>query len=89
VLPLLLEGSWAANAQALSVLIADAELIGDLSAFYGRVEELRWRLRYQAESTVPAVIEAVGRRTMPLVEEMRDEVRDLIPRVEQQKNGQA
>ena len=40
----LLEGAWAANAPRLSEILSDHELVGDLAATYGRIEELRWRL---------------------------------------------
>jgi hypothetical protein len=43
--PQLLEGAWIANAPRLSELVADYDLIGDLATTYGRIEELRRRLR--------------------------------------------
>jgi hypothetical protein len=84
VLPQLLRGSWGANAQPLSVLCAEADLIGDLSTFYGRVEELQWRLRYRAEALFAGQMETITGMTQPLGIQMQQEVRDMIKRVEQQ-----
>jgi hypothetical protein len=81
LLPQLLRGSWAANAQALSVLIDQPDLVADLSTFYGRVEELQWRLRYRAETLATARLLEVSRMTQPLAEEMQAEVTGLIERV--------
>jgi hypothetical protein len=49
--PQLLEGAWTASAPRLSELVADYELIADLATVYGRIEELRWRLRFRTEHT--------------------------------------
>jgi len=43
-------GSWQAASGPLAVIVADYELMADLSTFYGHVEELRWRLRFKAQA---------------------------------------
>jgi hypothetical protein len=75
--PQLLDVAWAANAPQVSQLAADYELVADLATAYGRIEELRWRLRYRSDH-VTAVIDEM---TAPLVDELRDEVNDLSARV--------
>lgn len=75
--PQLLEGAWTANAPRLSELVADYELIADLAATYGRIEELRWRLRYRSER----MSKDLDAMTVPLVAELRGEVTDLLERV--------
>jgi hypothetical protein len=76
--PQLLEGAWIANAPRLSELVADYDLIGDLATTYGRIEELRWRLRHRSESID---VVALDQMTAPLVEELRAEVASLRKRV--------
>jgi hypothetical protein len=75
--PQLLEGAWNANAPRLSELVADHELIGDLAIAYGRIEELRWRLRHRTQSRDPQL----DRITETLVSELRIEIEDLTERV--------
>jgi hypothetical protein len=75
--PQLLEGACVANAPRLSQLVADYDLIGDLAMTYGRIEELRWRLRYRSELHT----NAIDGITVPLVEELREEVAGLLQRV--------
>jgi hypothetical protein len=75
--PQLLEGAWTANAPRLSELLADYELVGDLAITYGRIEELRWRLRARSEMRT----QELDKMTAPLVEEVRTKVADLISRV--------
>jgi hypothetical protein len=77
--PQLLEGAWAANAPRLSEIVADYGLIGDLAFSYGRIEELRWRLRYRSEH--PEWSQLMDGMTVGLVTELRDEVADLLERV--------
>src|SRR6266511_3244791 len=87
VLPPLLRGAWAANAQSLSVLVADSDLIGDLSTFYGRVEELQWRLRYRAELMVPGrseLLKGMTEMSQWLANPMAKEVAARIERVAEQ-----
>lgn len=78
--PELLEGAWQANAPRLTELIADYELMSDLAASYGRIEELRWRLRYRTTQ----VSTALDGMTKPLVDELLGEVTDLLERVKEQ-----
>jgi hypothetical protein len=78
--PQLLEGAWTANAPRLSELVADFELVSDLATFYGRIEELRWRLRTRTEQGTTGL----DKMTRPLVGELRGEVADLLVRVRAQ-----
>jgi hypothetical protein len=78
--PQRLEGAWTASAPRLAELIANYELVADLATVYGRLEELRWRLRYRTEHQTP-VLDGM---TAPLVKELRGEVADLLERIEQQ-----
>ncbi len=75
--PQLLEGAWTANAPRLSELVADYGLIGDLATTYGRIEELRWRLRHRSEN----MTKDLDPMTAPLIAELRGEVDDLLERV--------
>jgi hypothetical protein len=79
--PQLLDGAWSASGERLGDLLADYELVSDLSVFYGRVEELRWRLRYRTTSRDPGLDEM----THALADEMRKEVEDLLSRVQAQE----
>ena len=78
--PQLLDGAWTANAPRLSELVPDYELVADLTFTYGRLEELRWRLRYRSELST----KALDAMTAPLVDELRREVSDRIERVDKQ-----
>lgn len=80
--PQLLEGAWAASASRLSELIADYKLIADLGTAYGRIEELRWRIRSRTEHE-RTVLDGPIRQ---LAIELRDEVAELLKRVRQQIN---
>jgi hypothetical protein len=75
--PQLLEGAWTANAPRLSELVADYGLIADLATAYGRIEELRWRLRFRTEHMSTLLDDM----TKPLVDELRDEVDRLLERL--------
>jgi len=61
----------------LSELVADYGLIGDLATTYGRIEELRWRLRHRSEN----MTKDLDPMTAPLIAELRGEVDDLLERV--------
>jgi hypothetical protein len=78
--PQLLEGAWNANAPRLTELTADYKLIADIATAYGRIEELRWRLRVRTEQ------KEIGSDdlTSQLVEELRPEVADLLQRITHQ-----
>jgi hypothetical protein len=75
--PQLLAGAWLASATRLTELVPDYKLTGDLAFTYGRIEELRWRLRYRTEHH-DAQLDAM---IVPLVDEIRTEVIDLLARV--------
>jgi hypothetical protein len=81
--PQLLDGAWAASASRLSELVADFKFIADLSVTYGRLEELRWRLRYRTEHH-SVLLDGM---TAPLVTQLRGEVEDLLKRVRRQISG--
>jgi hypothetical protein len=80
--PQLLEGAWIASAPRLSELVSDYKLIADLATAYGRIEELRWRLRYRTEHRA----EWLDTITVGLVEELGPKVDDLLERVARQIN---
>jgi hypothetical protein len=90
LLPQLLRGSWNASSGALALIIADNDLMASLSTFYGRVEELQWRLRYRLEtgryvgSSLAGVAPAIDEMTRPLANELAIEVGDLLERVGRQ-----
>jgi hypothetical protein len=75
--PQLLDGAWSASSERLGDLLTDYELVADLSIFYGRVEELRWRLRYRTQART-AEIDGM---TFTLANEMRTEVQGLLERL--------
>ena len=75
-------GSWQAASGPLGVIMSDYELMADLATFYGHVEELRWRLRFKAqtdtdESQVNSMIDT-------LVVQMADGVDTLLEQVHAQ-----
>jgi hypothetical protein len=71
--PQLLEGAWTASAARLAELTADYQLVADLATFYGRLEELRWRVRYRTEHQSVMLDGMI----VPLVDELRNEVEKL------------
>jgi hypothetical protein len=83
-------GSWVAASGPLGVIVSDYELMADLSTFYGHVEELRWRLRFKAQSDVDetqvnSMIDTLVAQMADAVETLLEQVREQIasPRVEQ------
>ena len=56
---------------------ADYELVADLAFTYGRLEELRWRLRVRTEQRE----DGLDAMTIPLVKELQAEVTDRVWRV--------
>ena len=83
-------GSWQASSAPLSVLVSDYELMADLSTFYGHVEELRWRLRFKAETStdetlVNSMIDTFVAQMAEAVDSLLEQVRDQVqnPQVEQ------
>ena len=75
--PQLLEGAWTASASRLAELIEEYKLIADLATFYGRVEELRWRVRLRTEQHRTTLNEPIH----ALVVELQCEVGKLLKRV--------
>ena len=83
-------GSWAASSAPLGVLVSDYELMADLSTFYGHVEELRWRLRFKAETStdetlVNSMIDTFVSQMAEAVDSLLEQVREQVenPQVEQ------
>ncbi len=83
-------GSWQAAAVPLGVIVSDYELMADLSTFYGHVEELRWRLRFKAqtdveESSINPMIDTLSSQMADAVDVLLEQVREQIesPQVEQ------
>jgi hypothetical protein len=81
--PQLLGGAWVASAPRLTELIDDYELIADLGTAYGRIEELRWRIRSRIEHKNTNLDSAIK----ALAGGLRDEVDGLLNRVEAQIEG--
>jgi hypothetical protein len=81
--PELLDGAWAANATSLTQILADYELVSKLASTYGRIEELRWRLRQRTAfmATAPGLAAALDGMTKPLIDELVVEVTDILERV--------
>jgi hypothetical protein len=75
-------GSWQAASGALGVIVSDYELMADLSTFYGHVEELRWRLRFKAQSDTDEA--QLNSMIDTLVVQMADAVETLIEQVQEQ-----
>jgi len=83
-------GSWLAASGPLGVIVADYELMADLSTFYGHVEELRWRLRFKAqsdtdESQINSMIDTLVSQMAEAVDVLLEQVREQVarPTVEQ------
>ena len=75
-------GSWAAASGPLGVIVSDYELMADLSTFYGHVDELRWRLRFKAQSDTDE--SQVNSMIDTLVSQMADGVDTLLEQVQEQ-----
>ena len=75
-------GSWNAASGPLGVIVADYELMADLSTFYGHVEELRWRLRFKAEASTDET--QINSMIDTLVAQMADAVDTLLEQVKEQ-----
>jgi hypothetical protein len=81
--PQLLDGAWAANAPRLSEILNDYDLVGDLAFTYGRIEELRWRLRTHTgllAANLDRAHEILAMNEL-LVRELVTEVADRLGRV--------
>jgi hypothetical protein len=75
-------GSWLAASGPLGVIVADYELMADLSTFYGHVEELRWRLRFKADASTDET--QLNSMIDTLVSQMADAVNVLLEQVKEQ-----
>jgi hypothetical protein len=75
--PQLLDGAWTASAPSLAELLADYELTAEIARVYGRIEELRWRLRTRTETRVNTLDDL----TIALVVELGPEVDALLQRI--------
>ena len=89
--PQLLDGAWAASAPRVAQLIADYEFVSAVSTAYGRIEELRWRMRQRTTmlalggDTAPHwLVPAFDNMTAPLVDELLPEVQGLLKRIQMQ-----
>lgn len=85
--PQLLDAAWHANGTRLSELLTDYELTSRLATTYGRIEELRWRLRARTSQigipeTGAKVAASLDTMTRPLVAELVVEVASLVERVD-------
>lgn len=59
--PELLDAAWGSSGERLGDLLAEYDLVADLAAFYGRLEELRWRIRHPTNQASDGVTELVHR----------------------------
>jgi hypothetical protein len=75
-------GSWTAASAPLGLIVSNYELIADLATFYGHVEELRWRLRFKAETDTDEAI--VNPIIGTMVNQMAEAVDDLLEQVREQ-----
>lgn len=90
--PELLDGAWSANAPRLTEIVADYELTSSLASTYGRIEELRWRIRQRTATLAVSAGSDVATRladalqeiTEPLLGELDTELVDLLARVRAQ-----
>jgi hypothetical protein len=78
-------GSWNASTARLGLIVANYGLMADLSTFYGQVEEMRWRLRFKANSgvdevTVGPMVDALAKKLLSDVGELRVEVASQVAR---------
>lgn len=78
--PELLDGAWTSSGERLGDLLAEYGLVGELAPFYGRLEELRWRIRHRTQAR-DSYLDGM---TKALAEEMQQEVDSLLERVARQ-----
>lgn len=67
-------GMWASSGERLADLLQQYELVARLSTFYGRLEELRWRIRHRTK----VMNDQMDPMTLALAKEMVDEVVGLL-----------
>jgi hypothetical protein len=75
-------GSWQAASGPLGLIVSDYELMADLATFYGHVEELRWRLRFKAETSTDETL--VNSMIDTFVAQMADAIDTLLEQVRAQ-----
>jgi hypothetical protein len=75
-------GSWTAASGPLGAIVSNYELMADLTTFYGHVEELRWRLRFKAETDTDEKL--VNPMIDTFVSQMADAVDVLLEQVREQ-----
>ncbi len=83
-LPDLPTGAWEANAEPLSRLLADHQLVADLSTFHDRVRDLQWRLRFKAEEQRVTQAQMFETMIEALAQEIKSDLPDLHRRVNEQ-----
>jgi hypothetical protein len=75
--PELLDGAWASSGERLGDLLADYDLVAHLATFYGRLEELRWRIRHRTQERdtyLDGMAKALAVEMQSEVDEARDRV---------------
>jgi hypothetical protein len=77
--PQLHDAAWTASAPSLAELVADYELTADIARTYGRIEELRWRLRTRTQLALQGGLEGM---TSALVSELIPETKKLLERID-------
>lgn len=93
--PELLSASWDSSRQVLAGLVSDYDLLADLAAFHGRIEELRWRLRMRttmigsvvasgADPWSHPIVRDLDTMTEPLITELGPELESILGRTREQ-----
>ena len=77
--PQLLDRAWTASAPSLAELVADYRLTADIARTYGRIEELRWRLRTRTQLSLQGGLEGM---ISALVAELITETKELVERID-------
>lgn len=75
-------GSWTAASGPLGSIVSNYELMADLTTFYGHVEELRWRLRFKAETNTDETL--VNPMIDTFVSQMAEAIDTLLEQVQEQ-----
>jgi hypothetical protein len=78
-LPQLLDVAWTASAPALAELVADYTLTANIARTYGRIEELRWRVRMRTQVALGGPLDDM---TRALVIELIPETKALLERID-------
>lgn len=83
-LPPIRSGAWKANGAALGALLADYELMSELSMLYDELEDFRWLLRRQAETLHTDDLRELWAEISARVPQLRERAATLHVRVVQQ-----